>query len=165
MAWLEGIVTSGRQQRNVCYFQINLCHKNLCCCIYTLNFHKFLVYMYILLYDTQIFPLFAKLYLQWVHNYYTTHSQLLHYSFATTSLTCKYFRLRLRLRHDLFNIKYYNTNYIQIISGHQYIKWTNVQWKGKVVTATALLHLPKTEGESLPQPAVTSQWRPLRFSA
>ena len=42
----------------------------------------------------------------------------------------------------------------QKISGHQYFKWTYVQWKGKIVTATALLHLPKTEGES-PQPAAT----------
>ena len=54
---------------------------------------------------------------------------------------------------------------IQNISGHQYIKWTYVQWKGKIVTATALLHLPKTEGESPPQSAATSQWRPLRSSA
>ena len=54
---------------------------------------------------------------------------------------------------------------IQNISGHQYIKWTYVQWKGKIVTATVLLHLPKTEGESPPQSAATSQWRPLRSSA
>ena len=54
---------------------------------------------------------------------------------------------------------------IQNISGHQYIKWTYVQWKGKIVTATTLLHLPKTEGESPPQSAATSQWRPLRSSA
>ena len=53
---------------------------------------------------------------------------------------------------------------IQNISGHQYFKWTYVQWKGKIVTATALLHLQKTEGES-PQPAATSQWRPRRSSA
>ena len=46
---------------------------------------------------------------------------------------------------------------IQNISGHQYIKWTYIQWKGKVVTATALLYLPKTEGEPPPQPAATSQ--------
>ena len=54
---------------------------------------------------------------------------------------------------------------IQNISGHQYIKWTYVQWKGKVVTVTALLYLPKTKGESPLQPAATSQWRPFRSSA
>ena len=54
---------------------------------------------------------------------------------------------------------------IQNISGHQYIKWTYVQWKGQIVTATALLHLPKTEGESPPHSAATSQWRPLRSNA
>ena len=70
----------------MCYFQINVCHNNICCCIYALNFRKFLGYMCILLYDTHISPLFAKLCLQWVHNYFTTHSLLLHHSFATTSL-------------------------------------------------------------------------------
>ena len=54
---------------------------------------------------------------------------------------------------------------IQNISGHQYIKWTYAKWNGKVVTATALLHLPKTEGQSPPRPATTLQRRPFHFSA